>query len=147
MHAEAPPLGFYCFLLEAAGRPFIWANRCKATAEALSAALSDPSTALYVLYRRGIPVGYAELADHDLSGGTHEVEIVGVGLAPDARSPDLMDYLVDWAIDSAWEHEPSRVWGRACSYDLPRALARYQLAGFIPYEQERETVIALKSLS
>lgn len=147
MHAEAPPLAFYRYLLETAGRPFIWSDRCAPTEDALAAVLSDPDTAIYVLYRRGIPVGFAELAAHRPTDAGREVEIVGVGLAPGARTPDLMDYLVDWAVECGWEQETSRVWTRACMYDLPQALARYQRAGFMPYRQQMETVIALSDIS
>ena len=44
---------------------------------------------------------------------------------------------------AAWLMEPERVWLHTRSLDHPSALPMYQRAGFVPYDQQIETVAVL----
>ena len=68
--AERPPVGFYRYLYESVGKPWVWVNRRRMSDADLTAAIHQPGVEVYVLYADGCPAGYAEL---------------------DARNPDASD--------------------------------------------------------
>ena len=104
--------------------------------EALAAIIRDARVEIYVLYCDGAPAGYAEL-DFRKKG---EVELAYFGLIPEYIGRGLGGYMLDWAIDTAWSRRPGRVWVHTCTLDHPAALAVYQKAGFVAYDQETVTI-------
>lgn len=136
MRAERPDTGFYRYLYDAVGRPWLWVDRAVLDDDALGSILADERVEVFVLYLGGVPAGYAEL-DRRSDG---EVELAYFGLTPAAIGRGLGRYLLDWAVTAAWTGEPRRVWVHTCSLDHPRALRVYQRAGFRVYRQERETI-------
>ena len=69
-----------------------------------------------------------------------EIELAYFGLLPDFIGKGLGSYLLDWAVETAWAHNPIRLWVHTCDFDHPGAFAVYQRAGFAPYEQEVEII-------
>lgn len=132
MRAERPTVGFYRYLYNAVGGPWRWYERNQLSDEALAAIVQDEKVEVCVLYYGGAPAGYAEL---DLRH-ENEIELAYFGLIPDYIGLGLGKYLLDWAIDSAWERRPERLWVNTCTLDHPAALPVYQKAGFLPYDQE-----------
>lgn len=132
MRAEQPTVGFYRFLYNAVGQPWRWYERNQLSDKELAAIVQDEKVEVCVLYYGGTPVGYAEL-DLRQEG---EIELAYFGLVPEYIGIGLGKYLLDWAIDSAWERKPERLWVNTCTLDHPAALPVYQKAGFVPYDQE-----------
>lgn len=132
MRAERPTVGFYRYLYNAVGEPWRWYERNQLSDEELTAIIQDEKVEVCVLYYGGTPAGYAEL-DLRREG---EIELAYFGLIPDYIGMGLGQYLLDWAVDSAWERKPDRLWVHTCTLDHPAALPLYQKAGFVPYDQE-----------
>jgi len=136
LRAESPTVGFYRYLYNAVGAPWRWYERNLLSDEALAAIIGDARVEIYVLYCDGAPAGYAEL-DFRREG---EVELAYFGLIPDYFGRGYGRYMLDWAIDTAWSRGPGRVWVHTCTLDHPAALAVYQKAGFVAYEQKTVTI-------
>jgi GNAT superfamily N-acetyltransferase len=132
MRAERPTVGFYRYLYNAVGEPWVWYERNKLADDELTAIIQDEKVEVCVLYYGGTPAGYAEL-DFRTEG---EVELAYFGLIPDFIGLGLGGYMLDWAIDSAWSRRPRRLWVNTCTLDHPAALTVYQKAGFVPCEQK-----------
>ncbi|MEN8194955.1 MAG: GNAT family acetyltransferase [Pseudomonadota bacterium] len=132
MRAERPTVGFYRYLYNAVGEPWLWYERNQLSDEALTAIIQDEQVEVCVLYYAGTPAGYAEL-DFRQKG---EIELAYFGLIPDYIGLGLGSYLLDWAIDTAWSRNPRRLWVNTCTLDHPAALPVYQKAGFMPCDQE-----------
>ena len=133
MRAEALTLSFYRYLYNTVGEPWLWADRRAMDDVRLAGILSDPRMALYVLYAAGVPAGFVELQRHD----PKTTEIMHFGLIPDFIGMGLGAFLLDAAVEIAWQAEPARLHVETCTLDHPRALAVYQRAGFQPYRQEQ----------
>ena len=125
---------FYRYLYRTVGERVLWANRLKLPDDALTALLHREQTEIYVLYRGGVPAGFAETAR--LDGDT--VELVHFGMVPEFEGRGLGSYLLDAVIDIAWSREPKRLIVQTCTLDSPRAMQMYQRAGFVAVGQERK---------
>jgi GNAT superfamily N-acetyltransferase len=136
LRATQPTVGFYRYLYNAVGAPWRWYERNLLSDEDLTAIIADGRVEIYVLYCDGAPAGYAEL-DRRQDG---EIELAYFGLIPDYIGRGLGGYMLDWAVDTAWSRRPERVWVHTCTLDHPTALAVYQKAGFVAYDQETVTI-------
>ena len=136
MRAERPTAGFYRFLFDAVGRDWVWISRRFWSDAELTKVIHDPLVELTVLYVAGVPAGYFEL-DRRIAD---EVELSFFGLMPDFIGLGLGRFLINAAVDAAWQGEVRRVFVHTCDLDHPRALSVYQKAGFTPYRQETETL-------
>ncbi len=136
MRAERPTVGFYRYLYNAVGGIWSWYERNQLSDEDLTEIIQDQRVEVCVLYYGGTPAGYAEL-DLRRPG---EIELAYFGLVETYFGLGLGGYLLDWAIDSAWARKPERLWVHTCTLDHPAALAVYQKAGFVPYDQEAVSV-------
>jgi GNAT superfamily N-acetyltransferase len=136
LRAAKPTVGFYRYLYNAVGGPWRWYERNRLADEELAAIIHDAHVEIYVLYCDGVPAGYAELDLREKGA----VELAYFGLIPDYIGRGLGGYMLDWAIDTAWSRRPGRVWVNTCTLDHPAALAFYQKAGFVAYDQETITI-------
>ena len=136
LRAENPPVAFYRYLYDNVGEPWFWIDRRKLDDEALAAILADPLVELYVLYVGGVPAGYVELDRRP----EPDINLAYFGLMPEFTGRGLGPWLLNWAVDAAWQHRPRRLTVDTCTLDHPKALAVYQRAGFVPYRQERKTI-------
>ncbi len=136
LRAENPPVAFYRYLYDNVGEPWFWIDRRKLDDEALAAILADPRVELYVLYVGGVPAGYVELDRRS----EPEINLAYFGLMPEFTGRGLGPFLLNWAVDAAWQHRPRRLTVDTCTLDHPKALAVYQRAGFVPYRQERKRI-------
>ena len=132
LRAEPPTVPFYRFLYNTVGAPWLWYERRRLDDDALAAIVQDPQVEVYVLYVRGVPAGFSELDTR----GLPDIELAYFGLMPEFMGRGLGPYLLRWTIDQGWFHEPDRLWVNTCNHDHPAALALYQRAGFIPYDQK-----------
>lgn len=132
LKAEHPTLSFYRYLYETVGAPWLWYERRGLSDDALAAIITDDAVDISVLYVGGVPAGYVELDRRDPA----DIELAYLGLIPDFIGRGLGAFLLNQAIESAWTHEPHRLWLHSCTFDHPKALAIYQRTGFVPYRQE-----------
>ena len=130
--AHQPTLSFYRYLYVQVGGSWLWYERRAMDNEELRVIIHDPAGSIYVLYFDGVPAGYVELDGRV----DHEIELAYFGLLPDFIGRGLGPWLLNWALDTAWNREPSRIWVNTCNLDHPKALLCYQRAGFEPYRQE-----------
>ena len=132
LQAHQPTLSFYRYLYYHVGGPWLWYERRAMDDKKLLAIIHDPAVSIHVLYFDGVPAGYVELD----SRVDHEIELAYFGLFSEFIGRGLGPWLLNWALDTAWNHEPSRIWVNTCNLDHPKALPCYQRAGFQPYRQE-----------
>ena len=132
LEAEKPTVSFYRYLYDTVGEAWLWGDRRELNDTMLKAIIHDPRDTVLVLYRAGVPAGFAELFRSD--DGTTELSYFG--LIPDFFGQGLGRYLLQAAIERAWNDEPERLIVQTCTLDHPRAVTLYQWAGFRPYAQE-----------
>ena len=135
LRAHNPTLGFYRFLYESVGKPWLWWERLVLSDEDLTAIIHDPLVEIYVLYVDGVPAGYGELDRRKRP----DINLNLFGLMPEFVGRGLGAYFLTSIIDIAWSHEPKRLLVNTNTLDHPRALPTYQRCGFSPIGQE-ETV-------
>jgi GNAT superfamily N-acetyltransferase len=133
LRAERPTLSFYRYLYNTIGRQWFWYERRVMDDATLAACVQDDAVAVYVLYVGGVPAGLAEIDARE----ARDIELAYIGLMPEFIGCGLGRYLIDWAIDAAWDHEPNRIWIHTCTLDHPAALPLYQKAGFTPFGQNK----------
>lgn len=130
MRVEDPPVAYFRWLYHHVGRNWMWIDRRRWSDERLAAHLADPGYGLYVLHLKGAPAGFFELVGHD--GGTR-VDLGLFGIAPEFIGRRLGPFMLDQAIQLAWERGPARMTVDTCTLDHPKALVLYQKFGFTPY--------------
>jgi GNAT superfamily N-acetyltransferase len=134
LRLDPPTVDFYLYLYRAVGGPWGWRDRLDMDEEELLAVITDPRVDVFVLYMGGVPAGFFEL-DRRVDG---DIELAHVGLAADFMGRGLGKHLLAAAVDTAWDHEPERVWVRSTSLEHPRGLLIYQWAGFEPYDSDTQ---------
>jgi GNAT superfamily N-acetyltransferase len=132
MRAERCSIAFYRYLYNTVGENWLWFERRLWTDERLAALIQKPEVEIFVLYVGGVPAGFYEL-DRNTARDT---ELAYFGLAPEFIGRGYGAYLLRAAVDSAWQHNPRRLWVHTCTFDHPRALGAYQRAGFVVYRRE-----------
>ena len=136
LRAERPTASFYRYLYNTVGDPWLWYERRLMRDEELLRVVHDPKVEVYVLYVAGVPAGFAELDRRR----EDEVEVAYFGLIPEFVGRGIGPPLLDWVIDKAWSRRIRRVRVHTCNHDHPKALAMYQRAGFVPYDQESSLI-------
>lgn len=134
LRLEEPDPRFYRYLHATVGDGWGWPGLDTRSDAELIERLADPAVEVFVLFIGGVPAGFFEL-DRRAAG---EVELARFGLAPEFIGRGLGKMLLASAVETAWDHEPDRVWVRSSSREHPRGLLTYQWAGFEPYEERRE---------
>ena len=137
LRSEKPSIHFYRYLYNTIGEPWLWYERRALNDTSLAKIIKNPLVEIYILYAGGAPAGYAEL-DRRVTG---EIEVAYFGLLPEYIGLGLGNWLLDCTINTAWHHEPNRLWIHTCTLDHPAALRLYQRAGFEPYKQETGQIV------
>ena len=127
-----PTMSFYRYLYYHVGEPWRWYKRRLLNDNNLRSIIHNPEVSIYVLYFHGSPAGYFEL-DGRLK---NEIELAYFGLLPDFIGRGLGPKLLNWALKSAWNQGPNRVWVHTCTLDHPKAIHCYRQAGFKTYREE-----------
>ncbi len=133
---DACSVGFYRYLYEAVGKPWIWVNRRRMSDADLASALGQPGLDIYVLYAGGEPAGYAELDARN----PQNIELAYFGLTPAFTGLGLGAFFLGEAIAIAWDMQPKRLHVQTCTLDHPRALPLYQRMGFSAFGQTEALV-------
>jgi GNAT superfamily N-acetyltransferase len=132
LRLREPSVRFYRYLYDTVGEPWLWFERRAMVDEELARIVQDERIEIYVLNVDGEPAGFAEF-DRRFPP---DIELVYFGLMPDFIGKGLGRYLLTWAIDTAWNHAPERLWVNTNTLDHPKALPLYQRCGFRPFKQE-----------
>ena len=133
MRAENCSVSFYRYLYETVGTPWLWYERRQLGDAALAAAIQAPTTEIFVLYAGGVPAGYFELD----AAAAQETELCYFGLVPEFIGKGLGPFLLQAAIERAWERPLARLWVHTRTFDHPKALGHYQRAGFVVYARRQ----------
>lgn len=131
MQAEDCTVSFYRYLYETVGTPWLWFERRLMSDDELAELLASEKTEIFVLYVGGVPAGYFELNTIE----ERETELNYFGLIPEFVGRKLGPFLLQAAIDRAWERPIERFWVHTCTFDHPRALGVYQRSGFVVYDR------------
>ncbi|NQV06334.1 GNAT family N-acetyltransferase [bacterium] len=126
LKVDQPTVRFYRYLSTAAAGYWPWTEVRDLADEELRQILDDDGFEFFALYLAGEPVGCFELEFDEMGG----VEIVQMGTVPEHRGGELEKYLLWTAVETAWDHEPERVWARLDVGSDARSLLLYQRAGF-----------------
>lgn len=129
---DHPSVDFYLSLYRGVGADYFWVDRLAMPESELQAILHDDRVAVFVLSDGDGPLGYCEL-DRRTPG---EIELAYFGLFPRAIGQGLGKYLLYFALQQAWSHQPRRVWVHTCDLDHPAALPLYLQAGFQIYDEK-----------
>ncbi len=129
MRAENCTVSFYRYLYETVGTPWLWYERRLLSDEALAAQIKKLTTEIFVLHVGGVPAGYFELD----AAAPKETELCYFGLVPEFIGRGLGPFMLQAAIDRAWERPLARLWVHTRTFDHPKALGHYQRAGFVVY--------------
>ncbi len=133
IRAEDCTVSFYRYLYETVGTPWLWYERRLLADEALAALIKKPTTEIFVLYAGGVPAGYFELD----AAAAKETELCYFGLVPQFIGRGLGPFMLQAAIDRAWERPIGRLWVHTRTFDHPKALGYYQRAGFVVYARRK----------
>ncbi len=132
MRAEDCTVSFYRYLYETVGTPWLWYERRLLDDAALDAEIAKPTTEIFVLYVGGVPAGYFELD----AAAERETELRYFGLVPEFIGRRLGPFLLQAAVERAWERPIGRLWVHTRRFDHPKALGHYQRAGFVVYARQ-----------
>ena len=132
LKAEMPSAHFYRYLYDTIGKDYLWVDRKKLPAAALTEIIHHPQNALYVLYVEGNPAGMAEI-DFRKEGAAN---IGYFGLMPEFIGKHLGYFFLYHSCLNAWARPISRLTINTCTLDHPRALPLYQRIGFNAYARE-----------
>jgi GNAT superfamily N-acetyltransferase len=129
-----PTVGFYRYLYDTVGAPYVWWLRRTMPSADLAALLASPGVSIHVLYRDHEPVGFFELDAQT----TPIVNLSYFGLFPHVVGTGLGTPFLRAALDAAWAHNPKVVTVNTCTADNPRAMPTYLRQGFVPVRSVRE---------
>lgn len=130
----APSVEDYRDLFRRIGRDWLWFGRLTLADEELSAILSDEGTHLYALSENGRVEGLLELDFR----ADQACELAYFGVTPALIGRGAGAYLMDRAIELAWDRDITRLHVHTCTLDSPKALEFYIRSGFRPYKRQIE---------
>jgi GNAT superfamily N-acetyltransferase len=128
-----PDLAWYRDVFTRVGVPdWMWFGRLTLDDAALEALFCDPAVQFYTLAKDGTDEALLEL-DFRKEG---ECELAYFGLTPALIGTGAGRYLMDRAIDLAWQGDITRFHLHTCTNDSPQALDFYVRSGFTAYKRE-----------
>lgn len=126
-------LQLYIQLHQEVGGPYLWFERINMNTKSLLQILQHPNVKVFLLYRGSEIAGFCELDGRQLPA----LEVSYFGLRPQFVGNRLGPYFLDRMLRTAWQDKPDRIWLHTDTNDHPKALAMYQRAGFVIYQQLR----------
>ncbi len=124
----------YRGLFRRIGQPWLWFGRLRMPDEELQAILDDARVHLFTLLKDGTPEALLEL-DFRVAGAC---ELAYFGLSDALIGQGAGSYLMDQAVDRAFDQEITRFHVHTCTLDSPQALGFYRRCGFVPVRQQIE---------
>ncbi|MEE4187861.1 MAG: GNAT family N-acetyltransferase [Roseobacter sp.] len=124
----------YRALFRRVGQEWLWYGRLRMPAAELAATLAHPDVHLFTLTKAGKPEALLEL-DFRVQGAC---ELAYFGLTDALIGSGAGAYLMDRAVERAFETGIKRFHVHTCTIDSPRALGFYRRSGFTAVRQEVE---------
>jgi len=124
----------YRTLFRAIGEDYLWFSRLHLSDEELADIFQHPEYALYTLQRDGRDLALLELDFRK----EQECTLAFFGLHADLIGTGAGRFLMNKAIELAWDKPIKRFRLHTCTLDSPQALPFYIRSGFTPYKQEVE---------
>jgi len=121
------------FLYAFVGGPWAWRDKLQWSEEQWKVYAEAEGLDTCVAYYDGSPAGYFELSREN-----DEIQIAYFGLASRFFGKGFGGALLTYAIQKAWESNPTRVWVHTCTLDHPAALPNYLARGMTPYKTEEK---------
>jgi len=129
-----PDLGWYRALYRRVGKDWLWFSRLTLSDAKLATLIHDPKVEVHALRHRGRDAGILELDFR----GFPDVEISFLGVVSELLGTGAGRFLMNRALEIAWDRKPRRLTVHTCTLDHPNALAFYLRSGFTPYARSLE---------
>ena len=129
-----PTCDWYRALFRKVGEDWLWFGRTLLSDAALDAILQDPKMHIYTLRKGDVDGGLLEL-DFRTPGAC---ELAYFGLTADLMGSGAGRFLMNTAIEKAWEADITRFHVHTCTMDSPQAMPFYLRSGFVPVAQKIE---------
>jgi GNAT superfamily N-acetyltransferase len=129
-----PALPEYREIYRRVGEEWLWFSRLAMDDETLKTIIHDPAVEVHVLRHRGRDEGILEIDFRKFP----EAEISFLGVVGTLIGKGAGRYLMNRALEIAWNRAPKRVTIHTCTLDHPRALEFYLKTGFAPYSRSVE---------
>lgn len=143
VRAAEPTIRFYRFLYDNVGGDWLWSSRRALSDEALLRLIRRETVDLRVLWRGGVPAGYAEIDFR----APDDVELLYFGLMPEAIGIGAGKYFLDWTVRHAFSSGAQRLWVHTCDLDHPRAFSVYQSIGFEHFDTENTQELVMRGMA
>ena len=130
----APDIASYRDLFRRVGEDWLWYGRLVMADDALAAILSDPDVHFYTLMKDAQAEAILEL-DFRIRGAC---ELAYFGLSKALIGTGAGVYLMDRAIEHAFDAKIEQFHLHTCNIDSPQALSFYKRSGFTVTRQEVE---------
>lgn len=132
-HHETPDLDWYRTLFRAVGGDYLWESRLKMEDARLIAHLSSSNVSVWSVRKEGQDLGLLELEWKD-----SDCELSFFGLAQPLIGGGVGRWLMNHAIEFAFERPIQRFFVHTCTLDSAQALSFYIRSGFTPYRRAVE---------
>lgn len=130
----SPDPDWYRDLFRRVGADWLWYSRLVMPLDELQGILRSDAVEVYALTVDGADEGLLEL-DFRTAG---DCELAFFGLTSALQGTGAGRWLMNRAIQRAWERPIGRFWVHTCTYDHPHALGFYMRSGFLPYARRVE---------
>lgn len=116
----------YSDIYRRVGQEWLWISRLTMNDTDLSAIIHDPKVMLFTLERDGRTQALLELDFRK----DNECELAFFGLTKELIGTGSGRYLMNFAINTVWDHPIERFHLNTCTFDSPMALNFYARSGF-----------------
>jgi len=127
-----PVVADYLALFRKVGEPWLWASRLLMAEADVQAVIHHPGIDIQLVRNDNMVVGFIEL-DFRKTG---QCEIAFFGLVTEMNGKGHGRWMMNQALERAWQDGIERVWLHTCTQDSPRALPFYQQCGFRIFKQQ-----------
>jgi len=131
---ERPDPKDYRALYKKIGERWVWFSRIVMSDDDLAAIVQHPKVEVYGLETGNVLEGLLEL-DFRVDG---EAELAFFGVGPSLIGGGAARWLMNRALELAWQRPIARFWVHTCTLDHPNAIGFYQRSGFVPFRRQIE---------
>ena len=133
-HLVRPDPETYRALYKKIGERWVWFSRIVMSDDDLAAIVQHPKVEVYGLETGSVLEGLLEL-DFRVDG---EAELAFFGVGPSLIGGGAARWLMNRALELAWQRPIARFWVHTCTLDHPNAIGFYQRSGFVPFRRQIE---------